>query len=305
MKGMNKIYTSLLAVAIFAGHASAQTLPSLLVGSDASALGIATTSVGKVLGAYSLESNVASMSFGEDKFAAGASFGLWQPDYAKDKVISVGATYRLGERFAIGLQYKDFRQPSYDIVSESGSVKDSFTPSETIIAFGVAYSITNFISVGVTGRMVKSTLGEDAAASVLGADAALFFKKDALSAGLSVNNLGGKVNYGGDDYDPPMLARLGAAYRIGNPNASAVTPSVEADVLFKGGFMAGVGVEYSYRSMLFARGGFHYGDKKKAVPTYASLGLGIRFLGVSLDVAYLTASDILGNSISFGLGYRF
>ena len=102
-----------------------------------------------------------------------------------------------------------------------------------------------------------------------------------------------------------MLARVGAAYRIGNPKASAVTPSVEADVLFKGGFMAGVGVEYSYRSMLFARGGFHYGDKEKAVPTYASLGLGVRFLGVSLDVAYLTASDILGNSISFGLGYRF
>ena len=192
MKGMNKIYTSLLAVAIFAGHASAQTLPSLLVGSDASALGIATTSVGKVSGAYSLENNVASMSLGEDKLAAGASFGLWQPDYAKDKVIGVGAAYRLGERFALGLQFKNFRQPSYDIVSESGSVRDSFTSGETIIALGAAYSITDFLSVGVTGRMVKSTLGEGAAASVLGADAALFFKKDALSAGLSVNNLGGR-----------------------------------------------------------------------------------------------------------------
>ncbi len=302
---MNKIYTLLLAAAIFVGHASAQTLPSLLVGSDASTLGMATTSVGKVSGAFSLEGNVASMSLGEDRFAAGASFGLWQPDYAKDKVISVGSTYRLGERFALGLQYKDFRQPSYDIVSESGSVKDSFTPGETAIALGAAYSITNFLSVGVTGRMVRSSLGEDAAASVFGADAALFYRKDALSAGLSVNNLGGKVNYGGDDYDQPMLARVGGAYRIGDPKASTVTPSVEADVLFKGGFMAGLGVEYSYKSMLFARGGFHYGDKEKAVPTYASLGLGVRFLGVSLDVAYLTASDILGNSISFGFGYRF
>ena len=305
MKGMNKIYTSLLAVAIFAGHASAQTLPSLLVGSDASALGIATTSVGKVSGAYSLESNVASMSLGKDRLVAGASFGLWQPNYANDKIIGVGAAYRLGERFALGLQFKNFRQPSYDVVSESGSVRDSFTPGETCIALGASYSITDFLSVGVTGRMVKSTLGEDADASVLGADAALFFKKDAWSAGLSVNNLGGKVNYGGDDYDQPMLARVGAAYRIGNPETSAVTPSVEADVLFKGGFMAGVGVEYSYKDMLFARGGFHYGDKEKAVPTYASLGLGVRFFGVSLDMAYLTASGILGNSISFGLGYRF
>ncbi len=132
-----------------------------------------------------------------------------------------------------------------------------------------------------------------------------FYRQDALSAGLSVNNVGGKVNYGGEDYDQPMLACAGVAYRIGNPESSSVTPSVEADVLFKGGLMAGLGVEYSYKSMLFARGGFHYGDKEKAVPTYASLGLGVRFLGISLDVAYLTASDILGNSISLGLGYRF
>lgn len=305
MKGMKKIYTSLLAMVLFAGSVSAQTLPSLLISSDASALGTASTSVGKVSGAYSLEGNVASMSLNEDRLSAGASFGLWQPGYAEDKIIGAGASYRLGDRFALGLQFKTLRQPSYDIVSGSGSVKDSFTPGETGIALGAAYSITDFLSVGVTGRMVKSTLGEDASASVFGADAALFFRKNALSAGLSVNNLGGKVNYGGDDYDQPMIARIGAAYRIGDPEASAVTPSVEADVLFKGGFMAGVGVEYSYKSLLFARGGFHYGDKKKAVPTYASLGLGARFMGVSLDVAYLTASDILGNSLCVTFGYRF
>lgn len=305
MKGMKKICTSLLAAALFAGSISAQTLPSLLTGSDAASLGTASASVGKASGAYSLEGNVASMSFNEDRLSAGVSFGLWQPSYAEDKIIGAGASYRPGDRFALGLQFKNLRQPSYDIVSENGSVKGSFTPGETSIALGAAYSITDFLSVGVTGRMVRSTLGEDASAGVFGADAALFFRKDALSAGLSVNNLGGKVNYGGDDYNQPTLVRVGSAYRFGDPKASAVTPSVEADMLFEGGFMAGAGVEYSYKSMLFARGGVHYGDEEKAVPTYVSLGLGARFMGVSLDVAYLTANDILGNTITFGLGYRF
>ena len=302
---MKRIYSSLIAVALFGGTMAGQTLPSLLIGSDPASQGTALTSVGKTSGAYSLEGNVASMSLNDAKLSAGASFGLWQPGYAKDKVIGVGAAYRLGDRLAFGLQFKSLIQPSYDVVSESGSVKDSFTPGETNFAVGAAYSVTDWLSVGVTGRMVMSTLADDAKANVVGADVAVFYRKDALSAGLSVNNVGGKVNYGGEDYDQPMLARAGVAYRIGNPESSSVTPSVEADVLFKGGLMAGLGVEYSYKSMLFARGGFHYGDKGKAVPTYASLGLGVRFLGVSLDVAYLTASDVLGNSISFGLGYRF
>lgn len=302
---MRKICTFLFAFAVSAGLMSAQTLPSLLIGSDVAAQGVASTSVGKASGAYSLEGNVAAMALAQEKLSAAASFGLWQPDYAKDKVIGAGATYRLGSRLAFGLQFKSLLQPSYDIVTESGSVKDSFTPGETLVGLGAAYSLTDWLSVGVTGRMVKSTLAEDAKASVFGADVALCLKKDAFSAGLSVNNVGGKVNYGGDDYDQPMLAKVGAAYRFGNPEASSVTPSVEADVLFKGGFMAGVGLEYSYKSILFARGGFHYGDKEKAVPTYASLGLGARFKGISLDLAYLTASDVVGNSLSVGIGYRF
>jgi len=53
------------------------------------------------------------------------------------------------------------------------------------------------------------------------------------------------------------------------------------------------------------RGGFHYGDAAKALPTYASLGLGLQYAGVRLDVAFLTASQSLGNTLLFGLGYSF
>ncbi len=305
MKGMRKIYASLFFVALFAGSASAQTLPSLLIGSDASAFGTALTSVGKTSGAYSLEGNVASASLNDEKLCVGASFGLWQPEYAKDKVIGAGAAYRIGDRLAFGLQFKSLVQPSYDVVSESGSVKGSFTPGETNFAAGAAYSVTDWLSVGVAGRMVVSTLAEDAKANVFGADVAVFYRKDAVSAGLSVNNVGGKVNYGGEDYDQPTLAKAGAAYRIGSLEASSVTPSVEADVLFKGGFMAGAGVEYSFKNMLFARAGYHFGTKEAPLPSFATVGLGARLFGVSLDIAYLTASDVLGNTISFGLGYRF
>lgn len=302
---MKKLVSFITLFVIGCWTISAQTLPSLLVSSDAAGLGKANVTVADGAGAYSLENNAASMSFADFKAAGAVSYGMWQPSYANDKILGAGAACRVTDRFAMGLIFKNFNQPSYEITNSDGQSSGTFTPGELSIGLGAAYSITDWLSVGVTGRMVNSKLADDAKANVFGADISLFYKKDAISAGISVNNIGSKVNYGGEDYTQPMLARAGAAWRIGNPEASSVTPSVEADLLFEGGFMAGLGIEYSYKSMLFVRGGFHYGDKEKAIPTYASLGLGVRLWGISLDVSYLTASDVLGNSVAFGLGYRF
>ena len=35
-------------------------------------------------------------------------------------------------------------------------------------------------------------------------------------------------------------------------------------------------------------------------PSYLALGLGVKFLGIHLDVSYLTASKALGNSVTIG-----
>jgi len=53
------------------------------------------------------------------------------------------------------------------------------------------------------------------------------------------------------------------------------------------------------------RGGFHYGDPAKAIPTYVSFGLGLQLAGVHFDAAFLTASKTLGNTLLFSLGYAF
>ena len=86
---------------------------------------------------------------------------------------------------------------------------------------------------------------------------------------------------------------------------SGLTVGAEVDYLFTGGLMAGLGVEYTIVDIVSLRGGFHYGDPAKAVPMYASVGLGVKFAGVHLDAAFLTASQTLGNTLMIGLGYAF
>lgn len=304
---MRKFLFTIAFLALPAGLFS-QTLPSLLVPSDAAGLGMASATVAGKPCAFTLENNASSMSFLEKTFSIAASYGMWQPAAAKDQILGAGAVFKATGRLAFGVAAKMFNQPAYTIFDENGvasQVNGTFTPKEASVGLGVSFAVTDFLSVGVTGKMLSSSLAKDAKANVFGGDVSLVYAADALRAGLSVNNLGGKVKYGTSEYSQPSLVKAGASYTFGSAAASAVTAAAEADYLFAGALMAGMGAEYSYKDRVFARAGFHYGDKAKAIPSYASLGLGGQFAGVSLNAAFLLGSKTLGNSLLFSLGYAF
>lgn len=68
---------------------------------------------------------------------------------------------------------------------------------------------------------------------------ALAYKKDGFQAGLSACNLGTPVNYGGDNYAQPGIARAGAAYSL-----AGFTASAELDYLFSGALMFSLGYAF-------------------------------------------------------------
>ncbi|MBR2608729.1 MAG: PorV/PorQ family protein, partial [Bacteroidales bacterium] len=167
-----------------------------------------------------------------------------------------------------------------------------------------SYAIIDCLSAGVTLRYADSRLAEEASAAVFGADIAVYFEKNGISAGLSLNNLGTKVKYAETSYSQPMMLKVGAGYDL-KLGSSALDFDAEADVLFAGGVMAGAGCEYSFKDMVFARAGYHFGSSANAVPSYASAGLGLKFFGAQLNFAYLFGSDVLSNSMCISLGYTF
>lgn len=69
--------------------------------------------------------------------------------------------------------------------------------------------------------------------------------------------------------------------------------------------MAGAAAQYDWNDCLFVRCGYHYGDETKAIPSYASAGIGVKLSGVSLDAVWLFASGTLRNSFALSLGYSF
>lgn len=284
---------------------NAQTLPSLMLDQDPASVSMGMSGVAAEAGAYALQNNVAAISLSDKTLDAQVGLGIWQPDYANLKTIGGGVVYR-HKKIGFGFDMKKLLMPSYGSISGNGSeIRDSeFTPGEINIAAGFSYAFTDYLSSGITLRYAGSKLAPEASATVFGADVAVYFKKNGISAGLSVNNIGSKVKYSETAYSQPAMARLGAGYDL-ELGTSTLGFNAEADILFAGGLMAGGGCEYSFKDMVFARAGYHYGNSAYVVPSYASAGIGLKLFGAQLDFAYLFGSDVLANSMLVSIGYSF
>ena len=295
-----------LSFCVSATALKAQVLPSLLLNQDPASLAMGSAGVSSEADAFALETNVASMSFAKQTMSVKAGFGMWQPSYADLKTVGVAGTYRITEKIGVGLDFKYLMMPSYSGVTGNGAdIRDSeFKPSEYGIAAGFSYAFMDCLSAGLTLRHAGSSLAPEASAKVFAADLGLYFKQNAVSAGLSFNNLGTKAKYSEVAYPQPMLVKLGAGYDL-EMGTSELFFAAQADILFSGGVMAGMGCEYAFKDMIFARAGYHYGNAANVVPSHGTAGLGLKIAGVTLDFAYLYGSKTLANSMCVSLGYSF
>ena len=294
-----KRYIAIVAFCALTISASAQTMSFLNINPDAGTAGLAGAGVARKADAYVYSNNVAAAALSDRTMAIALGYGKWQPKAADNGLLSASGFYRISDRIAVNANFASFSYKEYTVMSESGRNGGTFTPKEMTFGLGLSYAFTDALAAGVNLKMASSSLASDAKASAFAADIALKYEKDAFNAGLSVNNLGGKVNYGGSDYSLPMLVKGGASYTF-----YGITAIAELSYL-NSGIMAGVGAEYNIKDIAFVRLGYHYGDSEKTIPSYASAGLGLNFAGFEVSAAYLISSGALKSSMFFTLGYSF
>lgn len=231
-----------------------------------------------------------------------ATYGSWAPKTVGSKMFGLDAAFKFG-KVGFSVEGKFFNDSEMVLYDDQGVSTGTFSPKESYFGAGLSYWIADAFSVGAKARLISSSIYRTAKANAFAADVELKYVKGGFSAGAAVCNLGGKVKYGtgSTDNSLPTMAKVGAKYRF----EFGLSGAAEADYLFAGGFMAGVGVEYSIKEIGFLRLGYHYGNETKAIPSYLSAGLGVKLKGICLDAAYLLGSKTLGNSLMISLGYSF
>lgn len=307
-------YFKALAVAfgciVAAGSVSAQesaALPFVRLDRDPVSAGMGFAGAASTAEtAYSAFRNSSVIPFSDKKMEVGISGQSWAPDGVESTNINFGTAFKAGNivGFSFGAAYQAGEE--YSVYNESGSAKGTYTPSDLVISVGTGIKILKCLSFGADFRYASQSLSTDNSCSAFAADAFLTYNSSHLGATAGLSSFGSSVkSESGESFSLPTSVTAGVYYKTGESAAGRLDVAVDADYFLSGDLTAAAGLQYSFKNFVFLRAGYHYGSESAVLPSFATLGLGLRYRGVSLDFAYLTANELIGGSMTFGLGFRF
>lgn len=155
-------------------------------------------------------------------------------------------------------------------------------------------------NVGAALKYIQQDIDNFSGKSVAG-DFGLYWRKgdNPLSVGLSVLNVGDKLQTGRRTDDLPLTVRLGAAYRV-IPDRLTIAADAEK-VVGDDQIYGHAGIEYWIAPMLALRAGY---SSVSDAGTGFTAGLGLRVNQLQLDYAFADENE-LDNAHRISMTYRF
>lgn len=329
---MKKIFYPIIstaaAVLLSSAAAQAQTASFLDVNPDPVAMSMAGTGTVMEATPFAMWNNIAATALDDRTLQVGAAYSLWQPSYTSNHVAAVAGYGRVARFMTVSASVKYFSHKPYDVTDGvTGAVTGSFTPMDLQAGVGLGFRILPILSLGANVNYVYSDIGGPKKGGAVSADFGALLDLRFLRVGLTFANIGSKLDYGGAAaYGLPANVKLGVGtiQRFGPEDKHAVAVTSESGMVFEQkAFFTGLSAQYEYNDFVRVGLGYHYGNQDKQVTgSYASFGAGIKFLGISVNAAYILgfkqASDIsspveslynlsapISNTFSVGIGYEF
>lgn len=240
-------------------------------------------------------------------FSAAASWARWMPssDDGALNHINAGAAYRFGRMgVALGVSYMPGKE--YEVFNLTGASEGKYTPKDLQLNAGFGYALTEALSLGANVRYLSSSLTADDSYTSLAGDIAAVYNLGSATVAAGLSNIGTAIeDAAGNKYSIPTSVSLGSTWHAAFEGVHAVKASLDADYFFSGELTAALGAQYSYDNLVFVRAGYHVASEHAVLPSFLTLGLGVSYAGFSLDAAYITANEALGNTLTLGLKYQF
>ncbi len=331
--------------------------PFLRISPDARAGGMGDQGVATSTDAFSQYWNAAKYPFSKTSSAIGVNYTPYMSKLTNDVFLLYGAYHQFigqEERSTISASIYYFNMGEVDLTRISGSevVSDGIAkPNEFAIDVAYGMKLSDYYSMAVTGRYVRSDLGggfnSDSTlkpANTFAIDVAGYYQSDKhqsfgdyegqARAGWSIQNLGLRLDYTGDDESRsylPTMARLGAGYDLYIDDMNKIGISAEASKLLvpgpeitdydingqpiydvpNVGVMEGVGksfknkksvmmsgaLEYSYDDAFAVRTGYFHESAEQGGRQYATVGVGLKYQSFGLDMSYLINTSKVNSAL--------
>jgi hypothetical protein len=287
-------------VTLAASDAGRTAADFLLIGQGARAAGMggAYTAVSEdALAAYWNPSGLTSLESGEislghfawfqDITVEQASFGFPVTDMAAAAVSISYVNYGVIEGF-----------------DDAGNSTGDLTAYDWVGGLSLAYSVSDELSVGVTGKYVNQRL-VDVSASAFAADFGFKYRTSSFAVAAAVVNIGSSLEFDQAAEDLPASFRFGLA---GSPFASDLTASLEIEQRFHGDLFLRQGLEMGFNERYYLRTGYDYltAQDGRSLATRISLGAGLRLNFADIDYAFTPNDKSTSEDLHrFTLTFRF
>lgn len=217
----------------------------------------------------------------------------------------------LGGRHAIGAGFRYWDATNVQARNQAGDLY-TLKPYDWSIDLAYAFALTPNWAFHVGGSYFQSYIGKTAEGAFFSAgvryhdEVELRDQELNYSVALHCKNLGPDVRYGSEGekvHLPGVIQLEGSLGTVFNENHS-VGLGLQGGLFVnapgaKGNF--GVGLEYGYNHLLSLRTGYEWGLKGNRY----SVGGGVYWYGIGLDLAYTMGDDSDFNTFSIGLSHRF
>ena len=308
----NKILAAVVAACLFlpALAQSEKTMESMgfsrIVRDPASAAMGFTVKASDVAPAWAAFGNPGLVPMTPGRLAAGLSYQSWAPKSVKTGNIAAGLSYHTGKvGLTAGFAWQNGQE--YEVVDNYGISQGSFKPSDMQVGGGIGVQIVPSFSLGANVRFLSSNVSADDKYTSIGVDFLATWSQNGITVAGGVSNLGGSVSDSKKtSFSIPGSATLAAQYKAVFEKVHGLRADLDADWFFSSGSLGvAAGLEYGYDDLVFIRAGYHYGTELCVLPSFVTLGAGVKYMGIRFDLAYLTGNEYIGNTLTLGLGYSF
>lgn len=205
-----------------------------------------------------------------------------------------------GELFSYGISAMTTSVGDIEVRQRPGEAEGTFSARNGALGAGIAYSITDDLSIGVAGKLLYEKIYIDEA-SGYAVDAGVAYKfSDRLTAGFSLLNLGSMSVLRSVASEVPATLRLGGAYSM--PLSSEISMLGAADIvktIDDNGMHLHLGIEAVYNSMFMVRTGYQSGYETRSFST----GAGVRYGILQIDYAFVPMSGAFSPNHAFSLAF--
>lgn len=256
---------------------------------------------------YSAFRNSAVIPFSDKTVDVGVSYQMWAPDGVKSNDVAAGVAYKVSDKFGFSVGFAYDMGAEMQTFDASGKSSGKFSPSDMMINAGLGFAFTEKIGAGVNVRYSSDKIADGVTSNGFGADVFVLYKAlPELNLTAGVSSFGSSVkDASGQTFSLPMSATIAGAYTAAIDEQNRVDVALDADYFFTGGLGAALGLQYSYDDLIFVRAGYHLGTDKAPLPSFATIGAGVKYSGFKLDVSFLTANPVIGNTLTIGVGVAF